>query len=152
MVELPPEIWGLIVGNAAKRDLARMCRVSKQFQAVLRPLLYREVKLKEENVETLELLSKDRRLASCVNSFVLKRLSSFSKRSMSAIWNMTSLKSFEMGSMFKDASDRRIRRKDLCRHHSLRRIHIQCGRVQPSLRYGLSRPTSQLRSLEGRGA
>jgi len=72
---LPPELWGAIISNLSRSDLAKLCRTSSAIQHKLRVRLYREVALDDRHTATLDLLLSNTNLASSVVSYAFKNTS-----------------------------------------------------------------------------
>jgi hypothetical protein len=111
---LAPELWIHIASEAQSNgDLNRLCRTSKYFLHLLRPILYRTIRLRnirrhkpggqrrpQYEQETLELLASNRDLARCVVDIWLwvQRHEDgwLPPYYMDAIWNMVSLKKLKV--------------------------------------------------------
>src|SRR5262245_27203919 len=76
---LPLELWIPIASNLSNtNDLAHLCITSSRFFHIVRPFLYRNVKIKAVGSQSnasnvLELLARDKALAKCVIRLTLER-------------------------------------------------------------------------------
>lgn len=124
---LPPELWRLIASSISPRDSAHLALTCAHISDIVRPLLYRAVRLcigmqANSASETLTLLARDKELARCVVELTLCRDSWHCKEihdhgifdscvapflvNLDAIKNMTSLKHLAlMGPLFRDNNE-----------------------------------------------